>query len=231
MGNKKDYEIESVSMFRDNGSEGPGEKAEFFKPADRVLHFLVKLKSVSFGNLSFKWIFTAVNTMAGNDILVAEVESSGLIANQVTGMLSLDKDWPIGFYRADLFIKDEHVTSINYLVTPALDELKSEAISFFRSNGSKDEEVQNFETADKILRFQVVLDGLILPGIKTRWVLSSVESQDSLVKITEVSEEFESAVNKLSVSFSAERDWPAGSYKVDLYLDDNLFEEIPFNIS
>lgn len=76
-----------------------------------------------------------------------------------------------------------------------------------------------------------MLNGLILPGIKTRWVLSSVESQDSLVKITEVSEEFDSAVNKLSVSFSAERDWPAGSYKVDLYLDDNPFEEIPFNIS
>lgn len=230
--NKSDYKVESVAIFQDNGSGEPGKEVEFFRPTDRVQHFLIKMEHVNFGNITGKWIFTAVNTVAGSDLLIYEASWNGLIANQFTGELSLDKDWPIGFYRADLIIKEELITSIDYIVTLPFDELKPESVRFLKDNGNEEpgEEVEFFEATDTSIHLEIVLNGLIPVGINTRWVLFNIENPDSLHKIGELNLEIDSPVNKISVSFSLTQDWLVGPYVVELYFDDNLFEKIPLEI-
>ncbi len=228
-----DYIAESTAIFLDNGSGEPGNEVKFFRPTDHIQHFLARMKSLKFGHITGKWVFTGVNTFAGSDFKIAEVALSGLVANQFTAVLSLDKDWPIGFYRADLIVAEELITSINYIVTPALDELKTESVRLLKDNGSKEpgDEVKNFETTDRTIHFEVTADGLVPGGTQMRWILFGIENpEDDPIQIKEVSTEFNYAVNIMSSSFSIAQDWSVGSYMVEFYLNENLFETILFTV-
>jgi hypothetical protein len=108
--------ISKVTMYRDNGSGEPDDEVTVFKPADRVMHFLAEASGLKTGQ-NVKLVFTAVDTTAGRNMSVAEAETGKLlVANQITGKVSLDRDWPVGSYKMDIYVDGSLIYAWNYAV-------------------------------------------------------------------------------------------------------------------
>lgn len=229
-------EIEGSKLFRDNGSGEPGDEVQGFKPTDHVQHFLVKMKSLKFGSVNGKWVFTGVNTAAGDNIKIAETTMNGLISNQFTGKLSLEKEWPIGIYKADLFVSDKLLTTIHYIVSLPVEEMKTRAIKLYRDDGKRGpgEEVKAFTNEDKTLHFEISADGLFPIGTKVKWVYYAVETtagSNTMIKEVSIELDEKSAPGDTLTSYFTLNDgWPVGTYKVEMHINDKLFETIPFKV-
>lgn len=108
--------ISKVTMFRDDGSGQPGDQVTAFKPSDRVMHFLAEAQGVQPGQ-SVRLVFTAVDTTAGKDLKVAEADTGKVfVADQITGQVSLDRDWPVGSYKMDIYVDGSLVYTWDYTV-------------------------------------------------------------------------------------------------------------------
>lgn len=108
--------ISGVTMYRDDGSGQPGDEVTVFRPADRVMHFEATARGLKTGQ-QVKLVFTAVDTTAGKNIDIAEAETGKvLVADQITGQVSLTEDWPVGSYRMDIYVDGDLVYSWDYRV-------------------------------------------------------------------------------------------------------------------
>jgi hypothetical protein len=108
--------ISNVTMYRDDGSGQPGEEVTVFKAADHTMHFEADAEGLQTGQ-NVKLVFTGVDTSEGRNLDVATAETGELlIADQITGQVSLDRDWPLGTYRLDVYVDDVKVFSWEYTV-------------------------------------------------------------------------------------------------------------------
>lgn len=115
-GNTSGITITSVTMYRDNGSGEPGDEVTVFQPADHVMHFLAKADGLQSGQ-NVKLVFTAVDTTEGRDLKVAEAETGKLfVADQITGQVSLDRDWPVGSYKLEFYVDGDLIYTWDYEV-------------------------------------------------------------------------------------------------------------------
>jgi hypothetical protein len=62
------------------------------------------------------WVFTAVDTTAGKDIKITEVNTNVTVANHLNANLSLNKDFPVGSYKADISVDGKPLGTIEYTV-------------------------------------------------------------------------------------------------------------------
>jgi hypothetical protein len=104
-----------VELYSGAAKDDGGTKVKYFRSTEREQHFFAKLNKLERG-VKVVWVFTAVKTAAGNNVKIAEAEASGLVANYVTGNLTLPRDFPIGTYRADLFVGGKLTSSLLYEV-------------------------------------------------------------------------------------------------------------------
>jgi hypothetical protein len=109
-------QIESTKLRQDNGSGAAGDEVKSFKPTDHVQYFDVQLSGFLKQGSVVKWIFTAVDTTAGKDIKITEVDVNVLLGNNLTAHLSMDKDFPVGTYKADILVDGKPLGTINYTV-------------------------------------------------------------------------------------------------------------------
>ena len=108
--------VTDYHLYRDDGNGEPGEEVDYFVPSDRTMHFEVNTEGLPNG-LTTKWVFTAVETTEGNDIEVASVETEETEdADQLTANLSLPNDWPTGTFKAEVYVGDELIYTIEYEV-------------------------------------------------------------------------------------------------------------------
>ena len=108
--------IESFKIFRDNGSGEPGEEVDSFLPTDHVQHFEAETAEMLSSGSVVKWVFTAVDTTAGADLPITEVETTVLVANTLNAQLSLEEDFPVGTYSADIYVDNVLIDSFQYTV-------------------------------------------------------------------------------------------------------------------
>jgi hypothetical protein len=131
----RDLAIKSVKLMRDDGKGNPGEEVKSFHPSDRKQHFQVELSNMKMGAVEAKWIFTAVETTAGKDIKIGEFKGSGLVANVISGSVKLPRDWPTGSYKADLYLNDKLIKTIEYVVSRPVSELSVISVKLMRDDG------------------------------------------------------------------------------------------------
>ncbi|HEX7556372.1 MAG TPA: hypothetical protein VF338_07090, partial [Leptolinea sp.] len=86
--------IDSYKLMQDNGSGAAGDEVKSFKATDHKQYFAVQLSDFMKMGSVVKWVFTAVDTSAGKDIKITEVNTKVVIGNQLSANLSLDKDFP-----------------------------------------------------------------------------------------------------------------------------------------
>ena len=109
--------IASSTLMQDNGSGAAGNEVKSFKPSDHVQYFKVQLNgNVNVGS-KVNWIFTAVDTTAGKDIKIADLNvTADVVANILSGKITLDKDFPVGKYKADISADGTPLGTIEYTV-------------------------------------------------------------------------------------------------------------------
>jgi hypothetical protein len=108
--------MESYQLRVDNGSGEAGDEVKNFKPSDHTQYFEAQLNQLLKAGSVVKWVFTAVDTTAGKDIKITEVEVKVVLGNNLTSHLSMDNDFPVGTYKADIFIDGKPLTTIDYSV-------------------------------------------------------------------------------------------------------------------
>jgi hypothetical protein len=108
--------IESVKLMKDNGSGEAGEEVQSFTPANRKMHFEIKTTSLLPAGSHIKWVFIAVDIPDGKNIEITTVKTDVLAANILSANLELPRDWPVGSYKADVYINDQLFKTIEYNV-------------------------------------------------------------------------------------------------------------------
>jgi hypothetical protein len=108
--------IESIKLMRDNGSGEPGDEVQSFTPADRKMHFEIKTTSMLPAGSKVLWVFIAVDIPDGKNIEITTVKTDVLAANVLSANLELPRDWPVGSYKADVYINDQLFKTIEYIV-------------------------------------------------------------------------------------------------------------------
>ena len=101
--------IESYKLMGDNGSGAAGDEVTTFKPANHVQYFDVQLTQFLKVGSTVNWLFTAVDTSAGKDLKITEVNTKVVVANHLNANLSLEKDFPTGKYTAAISVDGKPV--------------------------------------------------------------------------------------------------------------------------
>jgi hypothetical protein len=109
--------IDSTKLLQDNGSGAAGDEVTSFKASDHKQYFAVQLSDFLKPGSEVKWVFTAVDTTAGKNVNITEVNTKVVIGNVLNANLSLDKDFPVGSYKADITVDGKPLGSIEYSVT------------------------------------------------------------------------------------------------------------------
>jgi len=231
----EDVAIKSVKLLRDDGSGNPGEVVKSFRPSDRRHHFRVELADMRAGGTEVRWVFTGVDTTAGKNIEIAESRTSALVANVISGSVALPpRDWPTGSYKADLYLNDRLIKTIEYVVSRPVGELSVISVALKRDDGEGNpgEKVKEFHPSDHKLHFEAEVDGFFVGEARVKWVFTAVETTAG--KNRQVQEvEFDVTDfrgNTLTSHVELPRDWPTGLYKVDIHINDKLIKTFEYTI-
>ena len=111
--------IKSIVLKRDNGNSEAGDTVDQFLATDRTQFFEAETSRLLDAGTKVKWSFTAVKTTSGNDILIKDVTTDVLVANQLSAHISLPRDWPVGSYKVDVYFNDNLIKTLNYEVVAA----------------------------------------------------------------------------------------------------------------
>jgi hypothetical protein len=106
--------VESVTLMRDDGGE-PGEEVTSFKPADHVMHFVIKFGDIQL-NTKMSADLIAVNAGGSKDQSIVKKDMDALAVNTFTFTASLPQDWPVGRYKLDVYLADKLVKSHPFTV-------------------------------------------------------------------------------------------------------------------
>jgi hypothetical protein len=235
--------VQSITLMRDNGSGDPGDVVQNFTPADHNMHFEVKTTGLLSPGSKVKWVFTAVDTTEGKNLQITTFDLDVLIANDLTATLTLDRDWPVGSYKADVSVNGAPLTTVNFTVVgettgpaqlPAQGgALGVESVKLLRDDGSGNpgEGVQSFTPADHKMHFEINTTGMLSPGSKVKWVFTGVDtSEGKNLSVATFETDVTSAANVLTATVELDRDWPTGSYKGEVYLDDQLLTTVDYTV-
>lgn len=224
----------AVQMFRDDGSGNRGEAVESFQPGDRKMHFLAKLDEFKVGKTKAKVVFTGVETSAGKNLAVTQVESTSMVANEVTASVTLPRDWPFGSYKADFYIDDKLVTSRPYVISPAIDELKTLGLTLLEDDGKGNpgKPVKFFKATQHKLHFALEVNGFLVGKAKASWRFVAVDTTKGKNVDVGVQDADVSNIqgNTLTSFLELPRDWPTGTYKVEVKLNEREIYSGPFEI-
>ena len=235
--------VASIALMRDDGSGEPGDVVQSFTPADRKMHFEVKTTGLLSPGSKVKWVFTAVDTTEGKNLQITTVETDVLVANDLTATLTLDRDWPVGTYKADVTINGEPLTIVNFTVVgetvapaqlPAQEgQIGVESVKLMRDDGGGNpgEVVQNFAPADHKMHFEITTTGMLSAGSKVKWVFTGVDtSEGKNLSVATFETDATSTANVLTANVELDRGWPTGSYKAEVYVDDQLLTTVDYTV-
>lgn len=228
-----EWEVEKIVLYRDNGQGEAGDETSWFSPADHVHHVLVRFKSLKIGPLKPVAKFISVNTAAGSNLLIAESPSeTALVGNEYKGSLTLERDFPVGYYRFELEINGKPVAAANYCVMdkPADFKIYEYSLHLPDKDGELGEEVKAFTTANRHLYLSVRTSGIV-PDTQLKWIWRALETEKGPGEITSAEGRLkEVGIFNLSPDLRLENPLPIGSYSLEMYLDDSPIASFPFRI-
>lgn len=116
----EDLKATGITLKADDGKGGAGEEVDSFLASDRKLHFEIALNENVAVGTKLKFSFTAVDTDAGKNMKVTDVEITADKSDSIlSSSISAKKDWPVGDYRMDLFADGKQIGAFDYSVEKA----------------------------------------------------------------------------------------------------------------
>ncbi len=230
---KSEWEIEKITLHRDDGNGEPGEETAFFYPEDHAHHVVARFKSLRFGLIQPTIRFISVNTAAGRNKLIVESKSdTALVGNEFKGSLTLKKDFPVGYYRFELDINGKPVTAGNYCVMEKPENFRIYGYSLHLpdKDGDIGDEVNLFKTANRHLYLSVRTSGL-KPGTLLKWIWRGLETEKGSGEVTTAEGRIEDVgVFNLTPDLTLEKPLPVGTYRLEMLFDGKEVASFPFNI-
>lgn len=228
-----EWELEKITLHRDDGSGDIGEETTYFHPEDHAHYVLARFKSMRVGLIQPTVRFISVNTAAGRDQLIVESKSpTSLIGNEFKGSLKLERDFPVGYYRFELDINGKPVTAGNYCVmeNPANFKLYEYSLHLPDKDGELGEEVKTFTQQNRHLYLSVRTSG-IKPGTQLKWIWRGLETEKGSGEVTSAEGRItDVGIFNLSPDLTLENPLPAGSYSLEMYLDGSPVASFPFRV-
>lgn len=110
--------------------------------------------------------------------------------------------------------------------------VKVESIVLMRDDGAGDPgaETESFKTSDKPIHFQIILDSITPAAVKLILSAKDVKGLKTGTKIFAVNYKTDGEQNIVYFRGSPKTVWLAGSYQVDVYIDDKLAAGKKFEI-
>ena len=108
--------ISELHMAKDNGNEQPGAETKTFRPGDRTVHCVAKLKEAKDGTkLNFAWWAVDVEGSKNEKLKDLDYTTKGE-ENIVHAHLTLQRDWPKGKYKCEVTVNGKVEKSVEYTV-------------------------------------------------------------------------------------------------------------------
>jgi outer membrane usher protein FimD/PapC len=157
---------------------------------------------------------------ADPDTVVVETEYSG--EGTITFQASNDGPWPTGSYKVELYVNDKLKETLNYdvageAVKEAASEISIDNVYMARISGNNVEQTETFNPNDE---FNCVLE---ISGIQSsdtvKAVWTAVDVED-YVPNTQINETESAGNETLTFNLSNPKYWPAGDYKIEIYIND-----------
>jgi hypothetical protein len=125
-GNVVDEEVtvEEITLSRDDGSGGIGEKREAFLPNDFPIHCSIVLSSVKSATVKMNIVFVkSVTPKVETKVVSVNYKTNGK-QNMVNFNGSPAKTWAIGNYRVDIYVDAKLSQSRDFEVVKSMNALK-----------------------------------------------------------------------------------------------------------
>jgi hypothetical protein len=105
-----------IHMAKDEDGK-PGDETNTFNPQDRTVHCLAKLKNPKEG-LKIKFVWWIVDAGGTKNEKIKEIDyTTGPNDKTVHGHLTVQRDWPKGKFRCELYVDGTLDKSIDYYVS------------------------------------------------------------------------------------------------------------------
>ena len=105
-----------IHMAKDEDGK-PGDETNTFRPGDRTVHCLAKLRNPKEG-LKIKFVWSIVDAGGTKNEKIKEIDyTTGPNDKTVHGHLTVQRDWPKGKFRCELYVDGVLDKSIDYYVS------------------------------------------------------------------------------------------------------------------
>lgn len=106
-----------IHMAKDDGNGKPGDETNTFNPADRTVHCIAKLRNPKEG-LKIKFVWWIVDAGGTKNEKIKEIDyTTGPRDQTVHGHLTVQRDWPKGKFKCELYVDGTLDKSIDYYVS------------------------------------------------------------------------------------------------------------------
>ena len=112
-------QVKAVRLKRDNGKREAGAVVPAFHPGDRLQFMEVETGGMG-PAAQVKWVFRAVETSGGRNVLIGTVDTAASDAQSsvLVSHIELPRDWPVGTYDAEVIVNGATLTHVAYRVVP-----------------------------------------------------------------------------------------------------------------
>jgi len=106
-----------IHMAKDDGNGKPGDETNTFSPGDRTVHCMARLKNSKEG-LKIKFVWWIVDAGGTRNEKIKEIEyTTGANDKTVHGHLTVQRDWPKGKYKCEVYVDGALDKTIEYYVS------------------------------------------------------------------------------------------------------------------
>ena len=107
--------VNEINMAKDNDGD-PGVSADEFSPGDRTIHCVIMLNKAKGGTkIKFDWHAVDVAELGNSEIRSIDYTTRPF-ENKIHAHLTLQRDWPKGSYRVDVYINGNLDKQVNFMV-------------------------------------------------------------------------------------------------------------------
>lgn len=108
--------IKEIHMAKDNGREKPGDETDSFEPGDRTIHCVTVLNKPKSGTeMRFAWWMVDAGGSRNEKFKDIEYTTRGG-EKMVHGHLTLQRDWPPGKYKVQVYVNGDLDRTVFYSV-------------------------------------------------------------------------------------------------------------------
>lgn len=221
--------LTQVTLLSDADGKAGSELSKF-DYRQRTLHFRAVL-SRPVEQAKSRWIFTAKQTVAGNNRAIQSLEGT-IVGTDMSAEITLKNDWPVGTYHVDVVIEDAPVGGFDFEVTGEKSKIAfmGHSLAPDDGHGLPGQPVKVFSYPVKTIHLQVSTRGVDTTEPEVVWRLYQVSGGKQLELGQTVQPKVKLQDSVLKCMFESPKAWAKGDYRADIFLAGKKAHSISFQV-